>query len=249
MGKVPIAATDYAANSLTVETTHFSTWGAGLGTSMPQNGAGALLFDKPYTSLFTGAAQYSVPVWTPAGRAGMSPSVSLSYSSGTMNGVLGDVQAPWVGEGWNIDDTEIVRKIKTDNNGYGYENSFALTLNGTMYDLVRDEFNPKRYYVTQNAFLYIELHNYALGNAQGATNATGEWWEVVTADGTRYRLGWNTDSEQLALMYGYSCTTGGTNCIAPGGAYASSGYAGKATNLVARRWRVDRASPIRMATT
>jgi hypothetical protein len=53
----------------------------------------------------------------------MSPSVSLSYSSGGYNGVLGDVQAPWVGGGWNIDGTEIVRKITTINNAYGYENS------------------------------------------------------------------------------------------------------------------------------
>ena len=52
----------------------------------------------------------------------MSQSLSLSYSSGTVDGVLGDVQAPWVGEGWSIDGTEIVRKITTNGNGYGYEN-------------------------------------------------------------------------------------------------------------------------------
>ena len=66
----------------------------------------------------------------------------------------------------------------------------------------------------------------------------GEWWEVVTKDGMRYRLGWNNDSEQLALMYGYSCTTGNP-CTTPNGAYASLGYAGHATNLVTMRWRVD----------
>jgi RHS repeat-associated protein len=45
-------------------------------------------------------------------------------------------------------------------------------------------------------------------------------------------------------MYGYSCTTNGDYCVTPDGAYASSGYAGNATNLVARRWRVDRITDV-----
>jgi RHS repeat-associated protein len=237
--KVPIVETDPASNSVTVEAAHFSTWGAGLGNSLPKNGANVLLFDQPYTSLFTGASRYSIPVWTPPGRAGVAPDISLSYSSATVDGVLGDVQAPWVGVGWNIDGIEIVRKITTNENGYGYVNSFALTLNGTVYELLVDPNNPNRYYTKQGSFLYIERHNPALGNADGVANKTGEWWEVVTTDGTRYRLGWNIDSEQLALMYGYSCTTGNP-CTTPNGAYATLGYAGKAKDLVALRWRVDR---------
>jgi hypothetical protein len=97
--KVPIVETDEATNSVTVEAAHFSTWGAGLGSSLPQNGANVLLFDQPYTSLFTGASRYSIPIWAPQGRAGMAPDVSLSYSSATVDGVLGDVQAPWTGVG------------------------------------------------------------------------------------------------------------------------------------------------------
>jgi YD repeat-containing protein len=243
--KVPIVATDPASNSVIVEAAHFSTWGAGLGNSLPQNGANVLLFDQPYTSLFTGASRYSIPIWAPQGRAGMSPDVSLSYSSATVDGVLGDVQAPWTGVGWNIDGIEIVRKITTNGNGYGYVNDFALTLNGVAYSLVQDNLHPARYYTDHDSFLYIERHNYAYGNVKAKDdslppNTSGEWWEVVSTDGTRYRLGWNNDSEQLALMYGYSCTTNGINCLTPNGAYASLGYAGIANNLVTLRWRVDR---------
>ncbi|MEW6402626.1 MAG: SpvB/TcaC N-terminal domain-containing protein, partial [Chloroflexota bacterium] len=241
--KVPIVNQDAATNSVTVAAEHFSTWGAGLGSSLPQNGANVLLFDQPYTSLFTGSSRYSIPIWMPAGRAGMAPDVSLSYSSSTVDGVLGDVQAPWTGVGWNIDGIEIVRKITTNSDGYGYVNDFALTLNGALYNLKVDSLHPNRYYTDHDAFLYIERHNYALDNEEykGATpvNTTGEWWEVVTTDGTRYRLGWNEDSEQLALMYGYKCAVGGENCTTPDGAYATLGYAGKAENLVALRWRVD----------
>jgi RHS repeat-associated protein len=142
--------------------------------------------------------------------------------------------------GWNIDGVEIVRKITSDQNGYGYRNDFALTLNGSLYQLVRDEIHQNRYYTDQAAFLYVERHNYAFDNSPSNVNTTGEWWEVVTTDGTRYRLGWNEDSEQLALMYGYACTTNGLSCITPDGAYASLGYAGQAKDMVALRWRVDK---------
>ncbi|MCW5874154.1 MAG: hypothetical protein KIS88_05860 [Anaerolineales bacterium] len=236
--KAPIVAVDAHSNTVTVETHHFSTWGGGLGDSLPQNGAGALLFDQPYTALFTGGAQYSIPIWTPPGRAGMQPDIRLSYSSRTVDGVLGDVQAPWVGVGWNIDAVEIVRKITTSPTGYGYVNEFALTFNGEEHKLVADAQNPSRYYTERASFLYIERHNAALENGP-APNTTGEWWEIVATDGTRYRLGWNEDSEQLTLMYGYQCTTGNP-CSTPDTPYTASGYAGTATNRVASRWRVDR---------
>ncbi|MFT3893673.1 MAG: DNRLRE domain-containing protein [Anaerolineales bacterium] len=238
--KVPILEQNLQNNSVIVEAAHFSTWGAGLGSSLPQNGANVLLFDQPYTSLFTGASRYSIPIWTPPGRGGMQPDLSLSYSSSTADGLLGDVQAPWVGMGWNMDGVEIVRKITTSDTGYGYENNFALTINGTLYDLLVDPEHQNHYFTKRSSFLYVERHNYALGNEKDDNalppNTTKEWWEVVTTDGTRYRLGWNNDSEQLALMYGYSCPSG---CTTPSGAYASLGYAGRGENLVALRWRVD----------
>jgi RHS repeat-associated protein len=245
--KVPIIEENAAENTVTVETEHFSTWGVGLGSSLPQNGPNVLLFDQPYTSLFTGSARYSIPVWTPPGRAGMAPDVTLSYSSATVDGVLGDVQAPWVGVGWNIDSAEIVRKITTSDTGYGYENSFTLSINGTSYELLVDPYNPNRFYTRRGSFLYIERHNLALGNASGENAPptsgvvkTDEWWELKTTDGTLYRFGWNDDSEQLALMYAYACTDEPAPCETPDDAYAASGYAGNLEDLVALRWRVDR---------
>lgn len=236
--KVPILEINYETNSVFVKAMHFSTWGAGLGESLPQNGAQVLLFDQPYTNLFTGSSRYSIPVSVPSGRNGLMPSINLSYSSATVDGVLGDVQAPWVGVGWNIDGIEIVRKILTDEDGYGYENSYSLTINGTMYELVQDENTPSRFYTDHASFMYIELHNVALGNLPSDENSTGEWWEVITSDGTRYRLGYTEDSEQTTLMYGYACDPIET-CNSPSGGYASSGYAGYGNDEIAMRWRVD----------
>jgi hypothetical protein len=234
--RVPLKTIDRAANKITAEVTHFSTWGVGFGPSFPQNGANVLLFDNAYPTLFTGRSKYSIPIWTPAGRNGMEPSLALSYSSGSVDGVLGDVQAPWVGMGWSIDTAEIARKIT--NGGcnpcggvsYGYENKFVLLLNGTGYELLPSSTTPDRYHTKDESFLYIQRHNDVLGSPSTA-NATGEWWEVVEKDGTRWRLGYTTGSEQLAAMQGY-----------PGAAtdaWESLGYAGNELNVVTARWRVD----------
>ncbi|MEW6402320.1 MAG: RHS repeat-associated core domain-containing protein [Chloroflexota bacterium] len=236
---VPLKSIDRVTNMATAETTHFSTWGAGIGSSFPTNGAGVLLFDSAYSDLFTGRARYSLPIWTPPGRNGMAPSLALSYGSGVADGVLGDVQAPWVGMGWSVDSVEIARKITNGvcgtgcgSGSYGYENKFLLLFNGTGYELIPDGTTPGRYHTKNESFLYIQLHNNSLGNnSPAAANSSSEWWEVVEKNGTRWRLGWNADSEQLAAMKGY-----------PGaatGAWATLGYAGSATDVVASRWRAD----------
>jgi uncharacterized repeat protein (TIGR01451 family) len=62
--RVPLEKIDREANLITAELAHFSTWGVGFGPSFPQNGAGVLLFDNAYPTLFTGRAKYSLPLWT-----------------------------------------------------------------------------------------------------------------------------------------------------------------------------------------
>ena len=241
--QVPLKAIDPVANTVTVETTHFSTWGAGIGPAFPQNGANVLLFDNASPDLFSGRARFSLPIWTPAGRNGMAPSLSLSYSSGTVDGILGDVQAGWAGMGWNVDTVEIARKITNGsctscvNGSYGYENKFVLLFNGTGYELVQ-EGDSGRYHTKSESFLYIQRHNELLDGSSyvAPSNDTGEWWEVVDTDGTRWRLGWNSASEQRAAMRGY-----------PGsetGPWATLRYAGHALNVVASRWRADQATDV-----
>jgi len=235
--RMPLKTIDRENNKVTAELTHFSTWGVGFGPSFPQNGANVLLFDSAYPSLFTGRSNYSIPIWTPPGRNGMQPNLALSYSSGSADGVLGDVQAPWVGMGWSIDTAEIARKITTTSSGYGYENKFMLLLNGKGYELYLDDTTPDRYRTKDESFLYIQRHSDALGSPS-TSNATGEWWEVVTKDGTRWRLGYTTGSEQLAAMVGYP----GTN--PPTGAWLTLGYAGNEPNVVTGRWRVDQVTDV-----
>ena len=227
---------DYGANTITTETAHFSTWGAGIGPSFPNNGANVLLFDSAKPDLFTGRSHFSIPIWTPPGRNGMAPSLSLSYSSGVADGVLGDVQGSWVGLGWSVDSIEISRKITNGgcspcgSGSYGYRDEYILTFNGLGGELIADPNTPGRYHTKDESFLYIQRHNDNLLPAS-TNNTTGEWWEVVTKDGTHWRLGYNTNSEQLAAMKGYP----GNNT----GAWSSLGYAGHTVDRVVGRWRAD----------
>jgi hypothetical protein len=239
--KVPIESVNLDSNSVTVETTHFSTWGAGVGPTFPTNGANVLLFDSAQPDLTTGRSHFSIPIWTPPGRNGLAPSLALSYSRSTVDGVLGDIQAPWVGMGWSIDTVEIARKI-TDggcgpcgNGAYGYKNEYILLFNGSGGEMIADPAIPGRYHTKNENFLYIQLHNNNIAPAS-TNNTTGEWWEIVTKDGTHWRLGDTTESEQLAAMAGYP----GNNT----GAWATLGYAGHANNVVAARWRVSQVTDV-----
>ncbi len=204
-----------------------------------QSGGSRLLFDDHYPSLFTGQLRYAYPIWVPPGRAGLAPALTLAYASGVVDGWIGDVQAPWVGAGWNLDAVEIGRTITTSEERYGYQDNYTLAFNGVAYSLVADPGTPGRYHTEDESFLYIQRHSAALGNAGAVANATHEWWEVVARDGTRYRLGWNPDAEQRAFMPGYACATGNP-CTTPGFPYASMGYAGVGTGVVASRWRLDK---------
>ena len=174
----------------------------------------------------------------------MAPSLALTYSSSTVDGVVGDVQAPWVGMGWNIDTAEISRKITNggcnpcnahDGSYYGFEDKFILTFNGSGGELIPDG-NTGRYHTKNENFLYIQMHSARYGNQGSAPNDTGEWWEIVTKDGTRWRLGYTSNSEQLADMLTYRCDD---TCTGPDYYWRRLGFVGKAPDRVAARWRVD----------
>ncbi|MEK7326766.1 MAG: hypothetical protein AAB217_16100, partial [Chloroflexota bacterium] len=158
-------------------------------------------------------------------------------------GFVGNIQGGWAGLGWSVDTFQIARKITNgvcspcgSGGVYGYRNEFILTFNGAGGEMIPDQTIAGRFYTKDQSFLYIQRHNFAIGNQldeNGLTppNVSGEWWEVVAHDGTRWRMGWNADSEQRAAMSGYPGSASG--------AWASLGYAGKASNVFAMRWRAD----------
>ncbi len=77
-------------------------------------------------SLYTGAATYRIPIVAPPGRVGISPTVTLNYSSQTQNGLLG--------MGWTLDIGSIRRNTLM---GLNYtQNDFVYTKDGSSQPLV-----------------------------------------------------------------------------------------------------------------
>ena len=81
----------------------------------------------PEMSLFSGAATVKIPIDVPPGRAGMAPSLALTYNSHQGNG--------WIGVGWSLDMGSIQRSTKR---GVDYSaNDYVAVINGSSSDLVR----------------------------------------------------------------------------------------------------------------
>ncbi|MBN2007556.1 MAG: hypothetical protein JXA21_29695 [Anaerolineae bacterium] len=254
--QLPIKAEfDRDASVLTATLQTFSAYGAGGADPYADSGTYHLMTKQPGVGIFNGSATYGYQLDVPEGRRGLTPKLSLNYSSSGINSQLGIVQSGDVGMGWNLGgQVQIVRPIKTHREGretvWQYTNEFALTINGTSYNLEGYTLDPNggcRYAATDGPGLRVMRYTAPgyCGYPTGGTppsNGTGEYWEVTTGDGTVYRLGYNSDSQQLARMSWYG---GGNTCSSLedcGGwspRFSFGGYAGELIRLVASRWSVD----------
>ncbi len=92
---------------LQAEIDHFSTWGVGY-----QAKPGWLpTFNEPVVDTFSGAATFHLPIEVPPGRGGVQPTLSLSYNSRQLDGLLAWAQSGWVGHGWELDTVSIGRDL------------------------------------------------------------------------------------------------------------------------------------------
>ncbi|WP_440948224.1 DUF2341 domain-containing protein [Methanosarcina sp. T3] len=135
------------------------------------------------TSLFTGSFVYSYPIETLKGRAGLEPEVSLTYSSAMgSKGTYGSL-----GMGWSLNENCIIRDTR-----YTPENTnddrFILVLDGSTYKLVYVE-SDNSYHTETESFIKIE-------KSTTSSNSFGDYWILKMPDGTKYRFGYNSDSEQ-----------------------------------------------------
>ncbi|MFE7031091.1 SpvB/TcaC N-terminal domain-containing protein, partial [Streptomyces sp. NPDC057621] len=154
---------------------------AGSAISLPQGG-GAVggLGEKFAPDLFTGTGNMSVPLSIPAGRQGATPSLALGYSTGNGNGPFG--------LGWQLGLPGISRKTShgvpryVDAAGPGDGPADVFLLSGAE-DLVpvlgtypgRVRYRPR----TEGLFARIEH----------VKDATGDYWEVRSKDGSLSRYG------------------------------------------------------------
>ncbi len=142
------------------------------------------------TDLFTGAATYSYQFDVPIGTNSLTPTISLSYNSLSVNN-----RPTIVGSGWSLSQSYIKRKTnytfaKTS------DDEFELALDGTTYNLVYNPFD-KRYHTELESFFNIK-------NISGGNNTNGIYWIVKLPNGKTYRFGYNNNSEMVSTEFDYT---------------------------------------------
>jgi YD repeat-containing protein len=138
-------------------------------TTVPADNAPTDQRDRYQTNLFTGSATYTYPITVPSGTNGLTPQVSLSYSSLGIRDLGMDA-----GMGWQVDKDYIERNTNYTPASEN-DDKFILHFKGTSYDLVYVS-GEDRYHTKIESYLNIQK--------------PGDYWLVTTKDGTKYRFGY-----------------------------------------------------------
>jgi len=128
------------------------------------------------TDLFTGGGTFKYPVEIPSGRNGMTPSLSLNYS--TFNTRLDSI----VGYGWEMNNSYIYRSTNKGTDKLYTENTFTSSLFGSTEELVltdsaTGEYRPK----VEGSFMVYHLQN----NSWTATDTKGAQYLFGSTASTR----------------------------------------------------------------
>ncbi|WP_331741661.1 RHS repeat-associated core domain-containing protein [Streptomyces sp. NBC_01006] len=143
----------------------------------------------------SGAFTWSYPMVVPPAAAGPTPSLSISYNSGSTDGRTANTnnQGSQIGEGFELTSSYVERKYGScDDDGqtdkldlcWKYENA-SLVLNGKSSELVKDDTSGKWRLKDDDASQVI----WATGADNG--DGDGEYWKIVTGDGSTYTFGLN----------------------------------------------------------
>ncbi|MER5988365.1 RHS repeat-associated core domain-containing protein [Streptomyces sp. NPDC001787] len=202
----------------------------------------------------SGSFTWSYPITVPPAAAGPSPSLSLSYDSGSTDGRTSNTnnQGTMLGEGFDLTSSYIERKYgsceddgQTDKQDqcWKYENA-SLVLNGKATELVKDD--TKGIWRLKNDDASQVTHETGAANnddgddiVSGKGDGKGEYWKVVTGDGTTYTFGLNklpgAGTERTNSVW--TVPVFGDDSGEPG--YSSgTGYSGRAKTQ-AWRWNLD----------
>jgi RHS repeat-associated protein len=178
------------------------------------------------TNLNTGDFAWSYDMPVPDVPGGMTPSVGLSYSSGSVDGRTGNTnnQASWAGDGFDLWPGFIERRYKScaddgaknaDGNEpgdlcWGYDNA-VISFNGKGGELVPSGTNSFR--LKNDDGTKIERIYGSPTDVRSNGAHKDEYWLLTTPDGTRYYFGYNrlegwasgnetTDSTWTVPVYG-----------------------------------------------
>ncbi|WP_406116095.1 RHS repeat-associated core domain-containing protein [Streptomyces sp. NBC_01014] len=143
----------------------------------------------------SGTFTWSYPLRTPPAAAGPAPDLSISYDSGAVDGQTANTnnQGTAIGTGFDITSSYIERKYGScDDDGqddkfdlcWKYDNA-SLVLDGKASELVKDD--------TSGTWRLKNDDASTVTHSTGASNGDddGEYWTVITGDGTKYVFGLN----------------------------------------------------------
>jgi hypothetical protein len=140
-------------------------------------------------SAFSGAASYSLPLWTPPGPGGLQPELSLSYTSQAVEAALPRLsQASWAGMGWSLDTGSIERDQHGTPNVLT-DDSFTLQAGGVSSLLLKD--SSGSYHLADELFWKVSY------------DAAADSWTAWDKQGTRYIFG-DTASTRAQYPSGYN---------------------------------------------
>lgn len=147
-------------------------------------------------SQFTGAATYSLPIWTPPGPAGLQPELTLSYNSQAADNVLaGQTQASWVGMGWSLETGYIER----NQNGSSITNDDTYSISAGGVDSLLLPGSDGYYHTVDETFWRIKYDSLA------------DTWTAWDKSGTKYIFGDTNGTRALYPAQFYPDTSGCQN--------------------------------------
>ncbi|MGV9761685.1 RHS repeat-associated core domain-containing protein [Streptomyces tricolor] len=150
----------------------------------------------------SGSFTWSYPLRVPPAAAGPQPDLSISYDSGAIDGQTANSnnQGSQIGTGFDLTSSYIERKYGScDDDGqdgkydlcWKYDNA-SLVLNGKATELVKDD--ERGTWRLKDDDASTVTHSTGADNGdEGSTglDGEGEYWTVVTGDGTKYVFGQN----------------------------------------------------------
>ncbi|MEU7873137.1 RHS repeat-associated core domain-containing protein [Dactylosporangium sp. NPDC049140] len=195
----------------------------------------------------TGAFSWSYALRMPPSVGGPAPSLSLGYSSQSVDGRTGgtNTQGSWIGDGWDMwpgyierrydscaEDTDPVggndpnNKDKKTGDLCWYRSNATMSLNGRSTELV-DVGNGRWKGVSDDGSKIELLADTSIGNGDDY----GQYYRVTTLDGTQYYFGKVAASASVWTVPVYSNHPGETGYVA--GDFAASKH------TRAWRWNLD----------
>ncbi|MET9018246.1 RHS repeat-associated core domain-containing protein [Streptomyces olivaceoviridis] len=150
----------------------------------------------------SGSFTWSYPLRVPPAAAGPQPDLAISYDSGSVDGQTANSnnQGSQIGTGFDLTSSYIERKYGScDDDGqdgkydlcWKYDNA-SLVLNGKATELVKDD-ETGTWRLKDDDASTVTHSTGADNDDEGTTglDGQGEYWTVVTGDGTKYVFGLN----------------------------------------------------------